>query len=250
MARRELTVLISANYTTDSHRVTLPLALARVLLVGAGLAALLVAAALVLLLSGALRLARLGYLEKRNRTLEAEFAKVVVLRQRLARLEENSRAMAEMLGVDLTPPPVDWDSVTGDSSRLPDWVRAQVWGSHPVPAVVPVEGAVVSRRTDANHPGIDLVAPAGVLVRAAADGVVRERAEDREYGRYLLLAHSDGYVTFYGHLSEWTVRKGDTVLAGQAIGQVGSTGNSTAPHLHFEIRRGGRALDPATVMHF
>jgi murein DD-endopeptidase MepM/ murein hydrolase activator NlpD len=250
MPRKEISVIVSGNYTPSSFRFSLPLPLARVLFGAACVAALAVAAALVLVLSGAYRLTRLAYLERRNRTLEAEFARVGVLRERLQRLEENSRKMAEMLGVELTPPPVNWDSVPGDSEPLPGWVTREAWGSHPLPSLAPVEDAVLSRTSGTGHEAVDLAAASGARVRATADGVVARRASDREYGKYLLLTHTGGYETFYGHLSGWAVKAGDTVLAGQAIGQVGSSGNSTAPHLHFEVRKDGRPVDPSTLIRF
>ena len=72
----------------------------------------------------------------------------------------------------------------------------------------------------------------------------------RQYGRFLLLKHGQGYESYYGHLQDWNVDKGDTVQVGATIGWVGTTGKSTAPHLHFEIRKDGQRIDPATVLKF
>ena len=250
MPRREISVLISPNYSGDTLRLTLPLWLVRVLIGLAALLALLVAASLVMVASGAYRLSRLGYLEQRNRQLEAEFTKVGDLRRQLEQVEEQSQRMAAMLGIDKTPPPVNWDSAPFDSSTMPEWLKIEKWGVRSVPLIVPVEDYAVSQPMSPLHPGVDLAARAGTPVRATADGVVTERGNDRTFGRFLRLKHGQGYDSYYGHLGDWNVDKGDTVRASQTIGWVGSTGKSTAPHLHFEIRRAGQAIDPATLLRF
>ncbi len=99
-----------------------------------------------------------------------------------------------------------------------------------------------------SHPGIDIAVPAGTPVRAAGGGVVEAAGADSAYGLFVLLRHSGGYETMYGHASRLLVHEGDSVQAGQVIALSGSSGRSTAPHLHFEIRREGKSLDPLTVV--
>jgi murein DD-endopeptidase MepM/ murein hydrolase activator NlpD len=95
------------------------------------------------------------------------------------------------------------------------------------------------------HQGLDYAAPAGSPVLASAPGkVVRVGYEPGGYGRFIEVAHGDGFTSFYAHLSRVDVTTGARVDAGEAIGAVGSTGYSTGPHLHFEVRRGGRRLNP------
>lgn len=250
MARKEFSFFVASNYSTNSLRFSLPLWVVRLLAVVAGLLALLVVASLVMTLAGTYRLSRLSYLERRNRQLEAEFTKVVSLRRQLAQVEEQSRKMATMLGIEKTPAPVNWDSVPLDSQALPEWLKGKVWGAEPVPKLVPVEEYAVSQRAKDSHLAIDLAAAEGAPVRATADGVVEQRGEDRQYGRFLLLKHDQGYESYYGHLQDWNVDKGDSVQAGQTIAWVGTTGKSTAPHLHFEIRKNGQRIDPASVLKF
>jgi len=250
MPRKELSFFIASNYSPNSLRFSLPLWVARLLGVIAGLLALLVVTSLVMTLAGAYRLSRLSYLESRNRQLEGEFTKVVSLRRQLARVEEQSRKMATMLGIERTPAAVNWDSVPLDSHALPEWLKGKVWGTELAPKLLPVEYYAVSQRANEGHAAIDLAAADGASVRATADGVVEQRGEDRQYGRFLLLKHGQGYESYYGHLQDWNVDKGDSVLAGQTIAWVGTTGMSTAPHLHFEIRKDGRRIDPAGVLKF
>ena len=248
MARRQVSLLITNNYSSRSYRATLSLTAVRMLAVVAMLVAALFVVALLVARTGLYRSARLPYLELRNRQIEEEFAKVTELRQRLGRLEEMERRYAEMLGVGLTPPPVDWDEAVVDTldDREPD--RDDTWGGFPIPTLIPLDEFVLSRRFGRNHPGVDLAARTGSPVRAAADGVVTARGSDSIFGNYLLLAHLEGFETYYAHLHEWQSEHGDSVRAGQTIATVGSTGRSSAPHLHYEIRRHGRSVNPATLL--
>jgi len=93
------------------------------------------------------------------------------------------------------------------------------------------------------HRGIDIAAYIGAPVRASMDGRVVLVGENSVFGKYILIAHQISYSSFYGHLSRVLLRKGDVVRRGQRIGSVGNTGRSTGPHVHFEIRRNGVALD-------
>lgn len=105
------------------------------------------------------------------------------------------------------------------------------------------------------HTGIDLDAPFGSPINAAAVGVVVAVGFDPYgYGRYVVLGHAGGLATLYGHLSATQVKVGDQITQGQVIGREGSTGNSTGPHLHFEVRsgfvskEGGVPVNPVTYL--
>lgn len=99
------------------------------------------------------------------------------------------------------------------------------------------------------HQGLDIAAPSGTTVTAAASGTVIMAQWYGGYGNYILIDHGGGYSTGYGHLSAMYVSSGQAVTRGQAIGAVGSTGQSTGPHLHFEIRIAGKPVDPAPRLH-
>lgn len=98
------------------------------------------------------------------------------------------------------------------------------------------------------HKGIDLAAKEGAAVRASAPGSVIQSGEARGYGNYVAIAHPDGYTTLYAHLKERNVNGGDEVEAGRIIGRVGSTGRATGPHLHFEVRKDDRHIDPELIL--
>jgi murein DD-endopeptidase MepM/ murein hydrolase activator NlpD len=95
------------------------------------------------------------------------------------------------------------------------------------------------------HAGIDLATLAGTDVRAARAGLVIAVLHDQVgYGTHVVLDHGGGVTTLYAHLQEASVHSGDLLLQGDRLGWVGSTGNSTGPHLHFEVRVEGRPVDP------
>jgi murein DD-endopeptidase MepM/ murein hydrolase activator NlpD len=95
------------------------------------------------------------------------------------------------------------------------------------------------------HKGVDIGAPTGAKIVSAKAGVVYTKAYDSGgYGNYVIVNHGGGYMTVYAHMSSVSVSKGQEVAKGQKIGEVGSTGRSTGPHLHFEIRKDGTAGNP------
>lgn len=94
------------------------------------------------------------------------------------------------------------------------------------------------------HRGVDVAASEGAIVRAAAAGSVRFAGEASGYGNLVIVDHGDGLETRYAHCRSLSVRPGERVEAGQALGEVGATGRATGPHLHFEVREHGSAVDP------
>lgn len=104
-----------------------------------------------------------------------------------------------------------------------------------------------------NHDGIDIGGTGGNLNGQAADsiggGKVTEVGYDENgYGNYVVVDHGNGYTSLYGHLQKATVKQGDAVNAGQQVGVIGSTGSSSAPHLHLRVRKDGQSIDPRTVI--
>jgi murein DD-endopeptidase MepM/ murein hydrolase activator NlpD len=95
------------------------------------------------------------------------------------------------------------------------------------------------------HQGIDLAAPEGTEVFAVADGVVTATGSDPIYGNYIIISHNNNWKSLYGHLQTIYTDLRSDVKSGNLIGRVGSTGQSTGPHLHFELRQDGKAFDPA-----
>ena len=151
------------------------------------------------------------------------------------RVEDNfSRVMATVSGKDFVMPPM--------TNPLKDFTFAQT-GASVGDKINPFY------KVPMRHNGLDLIAPAGEPVHAVADGVVRNVIKSRKgLGNVVEVDHGDGYVTRYAHLADIEVRKGRRVRRGTRIGYVGVSGNSFAPHLHYEVLRDTLVLDP--VNHF
>jgi murein DD-endopeptidase MepM/ murein hydrolase activator NlpD len=117
----------------------------------------------------------------------------------------------------------------------------------------PVQGKIVSKfgatSDGLRNDGINISAPAGAPVQAAADGIVAYAGNElRGFGNMVLIRHANGWVTAYAHNQSLNVKKGDQVKRGQVIARVGSTGNVQSPQLHFEIRKGTSAVDPTKYL--
>ena len=121
--------------------------------------------------------------------------------------------------------------------------------------VRPVTGNITSRFganesiRDHTHKGIDIAAPNGTSIKAAADGTVTYSGWMSGYGYLVIISHGNGIQTYYGHCSKLYVSEGEEVNAGDIIAAVGSTGNSTGNHLHFEIRKNGSQINPQKYLY-
>lgn len=179
------------------------------------------------------------------RVLRERSADVAALAERLGAIEEEYARLRSAVtegaptGPATLPLPAAPASAPGDDTgpSAPAWPLAQrgfvtrTYGSR---ADGTVEG----------HTGVDIAVPSGSYVRAMGPGVVEEAGEDEVYGRYVRIAHRDGLSSLYGHNSWLFVQPGDSVQRLQVIALSGNTGRSTAPHLHFEVRRNGALIDP------
>jgi len=100
----------------------------------------------------------------------------------------------------------------------------------------------------AQHPGVDFSAPAGTPILAAGDGVVVRAEYDSAYGNFIEIAHADHFISKYAHARKMHVQAGQKVKRGQVIGEVGNTGRSTGPHLHYEISHHGKMINPMQIL--
>jgi murein DD-endopeptidase MepM/ murein hydrolase activator NlpD len=130
--------------------------------------------------------------------------------------------------------------LAGGRFRFPlrDYTLTSSFGSR----VSPISGTVRF------HGGLDLAAPMGTDVYASGDGTVIECGENSIYGKFIIIRHDGLWTSLYGHLSAVNVKQGDRVGTGKIVGKVGSTGQSTGPHLHFELRENGRAQNPSPLL--
>jgi len=219
------------------------------------IAALVVAAAAVLWVVSmaswvwvAAQAARVPALKREVAALEQERVRVQQLAAMLGRMERQYEQVRMMLGAEALK-----EARARRSAEEPGADSAAAGAGATVPSSWPLEGrGFVTRehraRVRGRHPGIDIAAPEGTHVRASGGGTVAEVGEDSVYGRFVRIRHRDGYETMYGHASEVLVEKGAEVAQDQVIALSGDTGLSTAPHLHFEVRRNGEPVDPLTLV--
>jgi murein DD-endopeptidase MepM/ murein hydrolase activator NlpD len=230
----------------------------RIVVVLAGL--LLLAAIVTVALAVRVHISNAEYLslKARNSGLEAKLAKVNQLESELKRMKVEDDQIRSMLGIDQQPPRLDlarlYDVLAQDSSAFLDsaairmldtFSRAPLARANPgVPGIPPINGFTISRGYGSGHPGIDLVAESGTPVMATADGVVVFAGWDTVYGNSVQIQHAGLFRTLYGHLLRIARLAGDSVKQGDLIGLVGSSGRSTAPHLHYEVLKDGKQVDP------
>jgi murein DD-endopeptidase MepM/ murein hydrolase activator NlpD len=255
---RAVTVVIQRDGATRSQTYRVPVWTLRALVgfaVAATVGAIVGAALYGPLVRSA---AKVPGLERRVARLQADNAKVRQLSAAVDSLESRYAQVRQMVGADILREPM----TIGTALPLAPIVNARVSKTDSVrdtgltvPRRWPLDepgyitqGQVSGGPTDEPHPGIDIAVPIGSMVRAAGGATVHQAGEDPEYGFFVLLDHSGEYQSMYGHLSRILVTAGQVITEGEVIGLSGSTGRSTAPHLHFEIRKGGVSLDPRTMV--
>jgi len=149
-------------------------------------------------------------------------------------------------------------SLRGEFDELQEYYSSRNILLSSSPSILPVIGYPSDRfgmRKDpftgknSFHPGIDFSAPLGMKVVATADGVTSFSGRQSNYGRLVILEHRFGLTTKYGHLRKMVVNPGQFVRKGEVIGYVGATGRATGPHLHYEVRLNGRALNPLRFLY-
>lgn len=217
-------------------------------------ALLLAAAGVVWIVSMALwgvmaaQAARVPGLRDQVAELEQERLKVQQLAGVLARMERQYEQVRMMLGAEALEEARARRAAEEGAGSVPlESAEATIPSSWPLDH----RGFVTREhlaRVRGRHPGMDIAVPEGTHVRASGAGTVVEVGEDSVYGRFVRIRHRDGYETMYGHASEVLVAEGARVAQDQVIALSGNTGLSTAPHLHFEVRKEGEPVDPRTLV--
>jgi murein DD-endopeptidase MepM/ murein hydrolase activator NlpD len=196
----------------------------------------------------AARASQVPALESEVAQLRESQDQVAGLAAQLAELEARYRQIRSLFGIDT-------------AQVIPEIWRAPAVGSRPstedpeeaLPTSWPLTqaGFVTQSLLDGgegDHPGLDIAVPSHSYIRAAGAGTVSDTGEDPVYGKFVTVDHRDGYLTLYAHASEILVETGQRVRRNEVIALTGSTGRSTAPHLHFEIRLNGDTVDPMTMV--
>lgn len=197
----------------------------------------------------AVRASQTEALEGEVARLVEQEARVADLARGLAEVEAAYDGIRDLFGVEAVPDAADLWLPPVPSSRARDTGPA----NRDLPVAWPLtEPGFVTQPllagAGADHPGIDIAVPADSYVRAAGNGLVVETGHDGVYGNYIVVNHQEGYQTRYAHASALLASEGESVRRNEVIALSGSTGQSTAPHLHFEILREGEPVDPLALV--
>lgn len=174
--------------------------------------------------------------------LSAEYAKV------RAMLGPDSASLPAVEGVVPAADSASADSAAGAEGESTARPRSSLPRGWPLAARGFVTRGHLAR-IRGSHPGMDIAVAPGSQILASGGGTVAEVGEDSVYGRFVRIAHPGGYESLYAHASALLVRARERVPEGRVIALSGNTGVSTAPHLHFEIRKDGRPVDPGALIH-
>jgi murein DD-endopeptidase MepM/ murein hydrolase activator NlpD len=256
--RRWVTIVVHRDGDLQDRIYRVPARLLPVAKVAAIVAAVLIVIGAILYAPIVLTAARVPGLNSEIRRLTADNERVRELEQILGQLESRYDQVRNALGADALPVA---GSVPDDrlmaTAAYAVFDGATAYDSGPsLPVHWPIDTlhfrAFVTRGQVENgpdaHRGIDIAVRVGTPIRSAGGGTVRGAGFDAQYGLFVQIDHPDGYQTMYGHASRLLVQNGDHIEAGQIIALSGNTGRSTAPHLHFERRRGDQLVDPfATI---
>ena len=264
MSQRHVTIVVHTDGDLNSRQYRIPL---RFVQMGKGAAiAVAILAVGFFAFAGPImsNAARVPGLQREVARLRAENSRVQELAVALNHAEANYQELRQILGAKAPPAPRSGGAPTMTLSSgmravtiratppaaLPRYETGPSAPSHwplDVPGFV-TRGQVRPGDAAESHPGVDIAVPAGTPVRASGGGTVAAAGYDPDYGLFVLLRHPSGYETMYGHASRLIVAEGDDIQAGQVIALSGNSGRSTAPHLHFEIRRDKKSLDPLTLV--
>jgi len=185
-------------------------------------------------------------LRRRNAEIEKEFSKIEEIKKNLEMVEANNKKLKTMLGIEKTPDAVK-PIITEVAVNYSETETTVTVEEKNIPSLMPTNGQI-SKRFGIGHEAIDIAAPLFSPVIAVAAGRVLETGWDSLYGNYLTIEHSKNYSTFYGHLNSIACKKDNIIRPGELIGTVGSSGKSTSPHLHYEVRFQGTPVDPMAYL--
>ena len=246
---RRLSVIIVPHHKAGQHTIELSYTTLRWLGVLLAVIVLFIAGLVVNYGQIYWRAGQYELMRKRQTEMEAEFAKLGALKAELARLRGVEDKVRGMLQTNRQPDTLSVSQISSAPAPepgLPTTALPVKPGSvaNSTPAIRPVKGWV-SAGLSAEHQGVDIAAREGEPVQAAADGIVTFAGWDSYFGNKIEIAHGAKYATMYGHNAKLLVKTGDRVKQGQIIALVGSTGKSSGPHLHYELKVDGQSVDPA-----
>ena len=263
--RKSLSIILVPHDDSRTHQYQLSYRLLYTVLTLLGIAVLVVISFVVTYGTVFRQARRASSLESQNRRLLHQSTQIDSLRGELVRLQAMSIQIKKMLGLHLSPEDSVLVASLSPLVKSPAIHEFEHEGGvgreeqrqllKAFPTLWPVKGYVTrgfhttgGEKSADYHPGIDIAAKRNTPIGASADGIVVENTWDETYGYMIVIDHGFGIYTLYGHNARNLVSKGERVSRGQIIAFVGSTGKSTAPHLHFEIRENGVPVNPTDFL--
>jgi murein DD-endopeptidase MepM/ murein hydrolase activator NlpD len=250
--RRYLTIMVVPDGGQETHTVRVAYRTLRAI----GLLGVVAALAMTLVAGSwwylAARSARVTTLEGRVQELTAERQRIDELATQIDAIESGYDKIRDLFGPGTAAPSEVWLPPSSASARG-GGTKSAAATTLPTSWPLTDKGFVTRGLLDENrggdeHPGLDIAVPTDSYIRAAGAGTVTEVGDDPIYGRFVVIEHGNGYTTLYGHASMQLVTTGQRVRQNEVIALSGSTGRSTAPHLHFEILLNGEAVDPLSLV--
>jgi murein DD-endopeptidase MepM/ murein hydrolase activator NlpD len=213
-----------------------------------------ISVALLVLMAGtwihfAAKAARVGPLEDEVARLEAENRQVAAVIDRVQEVEAAYARLRSLFGSSESGTAEIW--LPPSTGRAGPIVPTASGAEHPTSWPLSERGYITQALLEGavrEHPGVDVAVPSDSYIRAAGAGTVAEVGDDPVLGFFAIIDHADGYRSLYAHASSILVTPGAEVRQNEVIALVGSSGQSTAPHLHFEILLNGERVDPLTMV--
>jgi murein DD-endopeptidase MepM/ murein hydrolase activator NlpD len=246
LSNQKISIILAPSKGNRSYKVTISREVAWLAVVALGLIVIGLMVSLVMYGRVAVVASRAKSLEQENVKLVEQSRRLLDLQKEVDRLRSMEAKVLALMGIDTLAvgrqrwPEVSSGGATADSAIQVDGLGGFVW---------PVTGAIsrgyrLDRTSGTPHLGLDIAGKAGTPIKAAQAGRVSYAGQDSVYGNMVIISHGGGVASVYGHNASLLVVEGEWVEAGQVIARLGSTGRSSAPHLHFEIREGKSTVDP------
>lgn len=265
--RRKITLMVVPEGGDKVYSRTLPSSLLKALFVLLCLMMIFMVGVTTVYSRLVFRAARSAMLEEENQRLRAYFARVVDIEESFKKNQELTARLAEMAGIDLQelrgPARINFDSLGNSSAPHSPYDRTNASQPNPaslmpdqlaqqrVPSGQPLYGYITKRFSAIpadKHRGVDFAVKEETAVMATASGEVVSAGYDNDLGYLVVIDHGNGFLTSYGHNNKILAQKGDKVYKGDVIALSGNTGNSSAPHLHYEVIKDGAPVDPTPYL--
>lgn len=245
MSNQQITIIVAGLSKDRSYRLSLSRTAAWLVIAAVGLVLVGFVVTVVFYVRTAAVAARAEALAIENARMADRSQQLVALQQEIDRLRSMEAKVLALMGIDtLAAGRGRWEELTQMGAVADSAARLSegefVW---PVTGVIS-RGYRLDRDSGTPHLGLDIAGETGAPIRAAQAGLVEFAGRDSVFGNMVILDHGNELTSLYGHNSSLLVVEGDYVQRGQTIALMGSTGRSSAPHLHFEVREGETRVDP------